>query len=193
VNSSQQDPARRFRVVLVIVAVVLCLLVVVGVARSIVEVATTPGETGPIAEAEPGDCVRTRGEDPEVDAWTVDCAKPGAVWKVAKAVDDSADCPRGDYDEIWGADPSPGFRLCLMLNVRAGDCFATRDGPISFSELSGMKRVPCSSAARGLEIVRVISGKAEASDCRKSPASSEQRPAAIVYSQPPRTLCVHWS
>jgi hypothetical protein len=193
VDPTQREPARRFRVVLVVAAVALCLLVVASVARSIVEVATTPSETGPIGAAEPGDCVRTKGEEPDVDAWTVECAEPRAIWKVAAVVDDSADCPRGDYDEIWGSDPQPGFRLCLMLNVRAGDCFSTGSEPLSFSRMSDMTSVACSSPDRGLEIVRVVRGRAEASACTNSRPSSDQKPSAIVYSQPARTLCVHWS
>ncbi len=121
-----------------------------------------------------GDCIKvvgTSATNPDIDV--VDCNAADATHRVAKNLDSSsAQCPSDTYDEYTeSGGRSASFKLCLIPNAKAGDCFK--------DSVTG----PTTKAACGpgtIQITKVISAVDEA-------ACGEDFP--ISFPEPPTTFC----
>ena len=121
-----------------------------------------------------GDCVKVVSA---ADAKTelVDCGAPEAVYRVAKRLGSSSGmCPTGEYSELT----SGSVKLCLMLNLKEGDCLSTS----SAGRNQTHQRVPCDPAAE-YRVLKVITGSMDSTLCA---------PGNVVasYSEPPATICM---
>lgn len=131
--------------------------------------------------ASAGDCLSVtqfkRGSEPT----KVDCGDSSANVKVAVRLDSaSAKCPGDNYDEV-SMEGKQDYKLCLMVNARDGDCFTNW----SSSTTDGYRRLACTDPKAEVEIVKVIDGRADESAC-----SGLKVDQALVYPQPPTTMCV---
>ncbi|GAA3848010.1 hypothetical protein GCM10022243_12640 [Saccharothrix violaceirubra] len=152
-------------------------LIIVG----IVVAAVISGINGP-AGAEPGDCIKVNKVGvTSADIDKVDCGSMDATYKVAVNLDSSRDsCPSGDYSEYTdsGGRRSDGFKLCMVLNAREGDCFK-QEGTIVAGKTT---KIVCDSSATH-KVRKVITGTADESACEGGDFVS-------VYSQPATTVCL---
>lgn len=159
------------------VLVTCVLLGVVGVV-----VAGIIASIGAPSGAEPGECIKVNSQSvADADVEKIDCGLPDAAFKVAKNLDSSGDaCPTGDYTEYTesGRRRSDGFKLCLVLNAKEGDCFQ-QEGTIVAGKTT---KVTCGSSA-SFKVSKVSTGKADESLC-------EPGETAEVYSEPATTLCL---
>ncbi|MGI8798376.1 MAG: LppU/SCO3897 family protein [Pseudonocardia sp.] len=121
-----------------------------------------------------GDCIKVvsaNATDAEIDV--VDCASADATHKVGKNLASlSAQCPNGPYDEYTQpGNRSASVKLCLIPNLKAGDCFG--------ASVTG----PTTKAACGpdtIQITKVISAVDEAA-CGDD--------VAFSFPEPPTTFC----
>jgi hypothetical protein len=167
-------PTKQSKGSKVLVAVVLLGVVGVVVAGIIASFSAPSG-------AEPGECIKVISSS-VVDASVekIDCGLPDAAFKVAVNLDSSKDsCPSGDYTEYTESGRrSDGFKLCLTLNAKEGDCFK-QEGTIVAGKTT---KVTCSSSAT-YQVVKVSTGTADEGQCSEGET-------AEVYSQPATTLCL---
>ena len=131
----------------------------------------------PAVKAEPGDCIKVNSvTDTKADVERIDCADRIAVLKVAKKLGNDTDqCPTGAYSKYKQSGRGTHFTLCLMLNVKEGDCLSDLAQPAKVA------RVDCAGAET--KIAKVIPGKSDDGAC-------EGETAPLVYPEPPTTLCL---
>lgn len=156
--------------------ITLVIVVVIGLAITAVFFFTkSPGS------ASAGDCLSitdfSRGGDSPTK---VDCGDPSANVKVALRLDSaSASCPGDDVYDHYSVSGKYSYKLCLMINAKQGDCFSNIT-----SSTKGYQRVACTDPTAEAEFVKVVDGTASESACDGTEADG-----AIVYPQPPTTLC----
>jgi hypothetical protein len=129
-------------------------------------------DKGAIAAAQ-GDCIKVVSA---ADAKTerADCGAPEAVYLVAKKLDSTSGmCPVGEYSELT----SGSAKLCLMLNVKVGDCLTTT----SAGQNQTHQRVACEAA--DYRVLKVITSKVGSAAC-------EQGNVVASYTEPPTTICL---
>ncbi|CAL9648131.1 hypothetical protein SUDANB95_06504 [Actinosynnema sp. ALI-1.44] len=131
--------------------------------------------------AEAGDCIKVNSVSvSDADVEKIDCGSPEAAFKVAVNLDSSTKaCPTGDYSEYRdsGGRRSDGFKLCLTLNAKDGDCFK-QEGTIVAGKTT---KVTCGSSAT--HKVTKVSGTADENQCKSGDI-------VYVYSQPATTICM---
>ncbi|HEX4816865.1 MAG TPA: hypothetical protein VFV66_29335 [Nonomuraea sp.] len=142
------------------------------------------------SRARPGDCLEAESRGRKAgDFRIVGCDAPEAAYKVARRLTDSRGCGSSAYG--YATSPyvrSGGWHLCLTLNARVGDCFHQEIG----FPTGKASRVACGSSAT-YRIVRVVEGHADRELCGEEathPVSDDlTRPVALVYPEPPLTIC----
>ncbi|WP_444543478.1 LppU/SCO3897 family protein [Micromonospora andamanensis] len=137
-----------------------------------------------------GDCLEATGEGAKTSSFRqVDCSAPQAAYRVAIVADSLEGCASsyGSFDLPYSR--SSNHMYCLMLNAVAGDCFRQQ---IDFPTGRATK-VHCDDSAT-YRITAVSEGVANRAVCgdeaRANSANALDRPRALVYPQPPTTLCV---
>ncbi|GLZ32747.1 hypothetical protein Lesp02_49350 [Lentzea sp. NBRC 105346] len=151
------------------------LVVVVG----LIIFGITQWGTGP-GSAKAGDCIKVNSAKiNDADVEKIDCNSSEAAFKVAKNLDSSTDkCPTGDYAEFRSSGRrSNGYKLCLMLNAKEGDCFK-EEGSIVAGKTT---KVTCSSSAT-YKVTKVVS-TVDKDACADGEEYS-------TYSEPATTLCL---
>jgi hypothetical protein len=131
-----------------------------------------------VAKADVGDCVKiNKASETDADVDTIDCGDNAAALKVAKKFDVSdADCPTNDYPSITKrGGGGPEFTLCLIPNVKEGDCANGLESADKFV------RADCSGAE--FKFVKVVDGNADEAAC-----GADSFP--LVYPEPPTTFCL---
>jgi hypothetical protein len=112
----------------------------------------------------------------------VGCAQDAALYEVGVYLNDQdTPCPAGSYSSFA---PTRGtqqeYRLCLVLNVEAGDCLRV---PALAHGVEA--RVACTGGRANATVTAVLHGTADKAGC--GPGSAE---AARVYPVPRRTVCL---
>lgn len=152
----------------------LLLVIVIGIGV----VAVMNWGTGP-GSAKAGDCIKVNSASvSNADVDKIDCNVPEAAFKVAVNLDSSTDaCPDGDYAEFRSSGRrSNGYKLCLMLNAKEGDCFKEEGSFIA----GKTTKVTCSSSATYK--VTKVANSVDKSAC-------EEGERYTTYSQPATTIC----
>lgn len=149
------------------IKIVIGLVIVAGIIAAVIYSQTKSAST-----AEVGDCIKVNNaSSTNADVEKIDCTTKEAVYKVGvKKESDGDKCPAGDYVEYT---EQGGFKLCLTLNGKVGDCFK--------EDTQQDLRADCATADYKVSKV-TNTGKAE--DC--GPADA---PNALVYSDPKQTIC----
>lgn len=170
---------RRTRIGLGVVA--LMLFGLVGLA------ALDQGEDEPVV-AGLGDCTGATGVGRALvapvnrgPAERVDCADPGAAYRVAVRLDTvRASCPSPVYAVRREAGPDAGRTLCLTYAVEDGDCFVETP--------TAAGRFDCASGPRpeAIRILRVVEGEADAARCT---GLEEPGVLAVTVPEPATTFC----
>ncbi|GAA3026757.1 LppU/SCO3897 family protein [Actinokineospora globicatena] len=168
-------PAKRgsgkkiFRIVVLLVAVV-------GIG-----IAAFAYFTKSAATASVGDCIKVNKDtSDDADVEKIDCASQEAVFKVGKKLDSgAATCPSEsdylEYEESSRRGNSGGFSLCLVLNVKKGDCLSDLDSPAK------TKKIACGT--HQIEILDVVDGKVDEAAC------GEDANLNFKYDEPKLTIC----
>jgi hypothetical protein len=135
------------------------------------------------SSASAGDCIKVNSASAsDADVEKIDCTSPEAVYKVGKKLDSTAaDCPSDSYDKYTQSGGSgDDFALCLMLNAKQGDCFA------SVTSGDATTRVPCTDPKAEGKVSKVVQGKAADSAC------PENTGLALDYPEPApgETVCM---
>ncbi|NUT92694.1 MAG: hypothetical protein HOY78_11805, partial [Saccharothrix sp.] len=166
-----QKTSKGAKVLIALVALGIVGVVVAGLIAS----KDSPGS------ANAGDCIKVNSVSvSKADVDKIDCSSPEAAFKVAVNLDSSTDaCPTGDYAEYRdsGGRRSDGFKLCLVLNAKSGDCFK-QEGTIVAAKTT---KVTCGSSAT--HKVSKVAGTADENEC-------ESGDTVYVYSQPATTICM---
>jgi hypothetical protein len=131
--------------------------------------ATPPGAN----EADVGDCV-----DPELAV--LDCGTPGAIYRVVLELEGTEECPAGPYMD-YSMIGLGGWSLCLALDARPGQCFKTYVA-------EGFASADC--AVADVQVVSVLTGKADGDACPPPPPNVAFHPRPLVYPTPPLTVCL---
>ncbi|MEV0621350.1 hypothetical protein AB0I81_49035 [Nonomuraea sp. NPDC050404] len=162
-------------------ALACALLIVVGAGCA---AADDPGR------AQVGSCLEALGKGGKTvrdDFRAVACDAPKAAYKVVKKATSCDDITNGYV--VVGTRRSPS-RLCLTLNVSEGDCFHQEIG----FPTGKVTKVDCGASAT-YRVTKVSEGTADASVCGKDVPNwgrtPDVLPRAIVYRNPPRTLCAN--
>ena len=151
--------------------VILTALVVIGVGVA----AAVYFSRGKSSNANPGDCIKVNSATEEsADVVKIDCNNLEAVFKVAKKLGNGSDkCPTEQY--VKYSERGGNVALCLMQNVKEGDCFA------NFETTSRIVRVDCGNA--DVKIAKVVTGKVDEAAC-------DQAGIPYSYPEPPTTFCL---
>ncbi|MCG5216452.1 LppU/SCO3897 family protein [Streptosporangium sp. KLBMP 9127] len=144
-------------------------------------------EDDPI-NAQVGSCLEALGKGGKTlrdDFHIVGCTTPRAGYKVIKKADRCDDVTNG-YIVI--ASRRSRTQLCLTLNAKKGDCFYQEIG----FPTGKVSKVTCGPSAT-YRVTEVLDGAADASVCGKGvpnwTKTPDELPRAIVYRNPPLTLC----
>jgi hypothetical protein len=146
---------------------------VLAAVAGLVVYAVVSGNQGTI-NAQQGDCIKiVSAADAQVGP--VDCGSADAVYKIAKKLDSAKGvCPEGEYSELTSGS---SVKLCLMLNAKEGDCFATE----AIGRNRTHERVACGGAQ--YRVVKVIPGTVDSKACA-------QGNVVATYSEPMTTICM---
>jgi hypothetical protein len=127
--------------------------------------------------AQEGDCiVFTNADQNDATADQIDCNDPRGIRKVAKRLDSGdASCPQGDYDEYYQPG-SGGFKLCLMLNAKEGDCLK------NLEDDQKTERIACGGPDVEVKVAKMVSGTADENAC-------DPETLPLVFSEPATTFC----
>ncbi|WP_214321174.1 LppU/SCO3897 family protein [Nonomuraea sediminis] len=142
------------------------------------------------ANAQPGNCLEALGQDPKTTGFhIVDCGAPNAAYKVALRLGRFDSCQTNTYGYATsGGSRRSGWHLCLTLNAKVGDCFHQEVG---FPTGKAVK-VPCGAGAT-YRVVKSVPGTADKALCGEDAVDPVRndlaRPIALVYPQPPLTIC----
>lgn len=134
-----------------------------------------PAGSGEAIDAKVGDCVKVNDASAtQADIETIDCADPGAVYKIGVRQEDSAgQCPSPNYVSYT---EDRVLLLCMTLNARKGECFHETDQQDT--------RVACDSPDASYEVGEIVEGTADANRCGTKDAEN-----ALTYPEPPLTIC----
>ncbi|WP_433267819.1 LppU/SCO3897 family protein [Actinosynnema sp. CS-041913] len=143
-----------------------------GVGAAVVAIAggyaltMTGGDAAPPPPA-PGDCASVVGQAEQRRYLALDCGAEQAMVKVAKVVDDQAQCPKGaPYSTFHGP-----VTLCLIPNFVEGACYQQdRD--------AGLRKADC-AAAEAFKVVKAVQGTVKCDDGR-----------TLAYPEPSVTFCL---
>ncbi|MEJ2855048.1 MULTISPECIES: DUF3824 domain-containing protein [unclassified Saccharothrix] len=167
----QQNTSKGAKILIALVALGIVGVVVAGLIAS----RDSPGS------ADAGDCIKVNSVSvSKADVDKIDCSSPEAAFKVAVNLDSSTKaCPTGDYAEYRdsGGRRSDGFKLCLVLNAKSGECFK-QEGTIVAAKTT---KVTCGSSAT--HKVTKVANTADENQC-------ESGDTVYVYSQPATTICM---
>ncbi|MFI9815211.1 LppU/SCO3897 family protein [Saccharothrix variisporea] len=167
----EQKTSKGAKILIALVALGIVGVVVAGLIAS----KDSPGS------ADAGDCIKVNSVSvSKADVDKIDCSSPEAAFKVAVNLDSSTKaCPTGDYAEYRdsGGRRSDGFKLCLVLNAKSGDCFK-QEGTIVAAKTT---KVTCGSSAT--HKVTKVANTADENQC-------ESGDTVYVYSQPATTICM---
>ncbi len=145
-----------------------------------------------LSRAAPGDCVAAEEQGGKLgspqEARIVSCTAPDAAYKVAMRLDGNEHCGDNTYGYVRNS-PSrgDGWRLCLMLNAKVGDCFHQEIG----FPTGTVTKVACGPSA-SYRVVAVVPGRADKDACAQGAArpADPTQPVAFAYPEPPHTVCV---
>ncbi len=120
------------------------------------------------AHPEPGDCASIAGQADQPRYEARDCGAEQANVKVAKVVDDVAQCPKGGapYSTYTGS-----VTLCLIPNFVEGACYRQ-------DRSAGVIRVDCGTAD-AIRVVKAAQGTTSCGDGR-----------TLAYPEPSVTFCL---
>ena len=115
------------------------------------------------------------------DPTVVDCSDEKATFSGVR-LEDGGSCPDGDYDEIAYEE---GARLCLMLNVKEGDCLAN-----FYSPTKGYEKVSCTDPKADISIMKIVEGTDDAEQaCASVPGVlgglRSPEPATVICASEP--------
>jgi hypothetical protein len=134
------------------------------------------------AGASEGDCVRVLdASSTDADLDTIDCSRPEALFKVGIR-QTSTSCPTdGDYTTYTETSSgrrraTTSFTLCLVLNVKQGECLKGLDSP------DKLARVDCATGAEA-KVLKAVDGTADEKACAEGTEP-------LVYPKPPLTYCL---
>jgi hypothetical protein len=121
-----------------------------------------------------GQCVKVAGTntDPKVDI--TDCGSMDANYKVIDRQNSSmATCPQGDYSSVWQFG-SGGYKLCLRLNVKQGDCIHKAQ--------DNKTKVSCDSPDANYKVTGILDGTTNTDGCSGDTSNylSYTKPDAMV-------------
>jgi hypothetical protein len=139
-----------------------------------------PGEH----EVRAGDCLEVLQEQTAAGAppgtgpvRQIYCGDPAAAYQVGVRLDGLADCPAQIYTVRRDAE---GFTLCLMYNVRAGQCFLESPAQTgSFDCAEGPR-------AGAIKILKRVDGTVDQAQCE---SVAEPGVLAALIPQPKTTFC----
>jgi hypothetical protein len=153
------------------------ILVVIVAVVVVVAIVATKGSPD---NAAVGDCLNVKEFTSSSEPSKVDCTDPSANVKIgARLDDDSATCPRGDYDE-YSVSGSTSYKLCLIPNVKEGDCYTNTTNATT----EGYKRVDCSDPTAETKVVKIVPGSNDQSVCQDTDATDYRS-----FSQPASIYC----
>ncbi|MFC5054725.1 LppU/SCO3897 family protein [Saccharothrix xinjiangensis] len=115
----------------------------------------------------PGSCGRVEGNGDKDRYEIADCSDATAAVRVAKVVDEAAQCPAGAPYTTFTSE----FTLCLIPNFVEGSCYV-RD------PRTGLRKVDCGAAGA----VRVLKATKGIVDCGDKPT--------VRYPEPEVTFCL---
>ncbi|MBM7771572.1 hypothetical protein JOD54_001776 [Actinokineospora baliensis] len=170
------QPAKKSNKKLIRVGILLVLVVAVGIFAFI-------QFNKSAASAAVGDCIKVNNDSSsDADVEKIDCGTPEAVFKVGKKLDSgSATCPSDsdylEYEETSRRGGGGGFSLCLVLNVKKGECLTGLDKPAS------AKKVTCGS--HEFEVLDVVDGQSEATACDAVEGTND----GYRYNEPKFVVC----
>ncbi|MEU6710233.1 hypothetical protein ABZ897_02040 [Nonomuraea sp. NPDC046802] len=145
------------------------------------------------AQAGPGDCMVSRSEGNKTlsdDFRIVDCGAPEAAYQVAMRLDSSTThCGTNTYGYATSSQRrGSGWRLCLSLNAKVGDCFHQEVG----FPTGRAGKVACGPSAT-YRVTKVIEGIDSQDACGPdavTPVRNDlSRPLVLAYPKPPHTIC----
>jgi hypothetical protein len=172
-------PKRRGRRKLLRALAVLVVLAAVGMGAYIYydkEVKDAP------AGASEGDCIKINSaSSTDADVQTIDCTDPAAIYRVAIRQVGQV-CPDNAYDAYTETSTGAGratrsFTLCLILNVKEGECLSGIDTP------EKLARVDCAAPGGEATVATVVAGTADEAACG-------EQTTPVVYPKPPTTYCL---
>ena len=109
-----------------------------------------------------------------------DCADPDSIFEVVARGDASATCPDGKVEKSAYAYLRDGTTtLCLMLNLKQGQCYTATGTP----ENPSFASANCTGSGPRVEVVKRVDGSADTSLC---PPGSR----AFTYPNPARLYCL---
>ena len=128
-----------------------------------------------------GDCFAVRSAKKHVGLAPADCGAEDAMYRTAVIVKspdwtlDPGACPAGPYRANR---PDRGDTLCLMPNVRAGDCLQTVHANVGSKTAIGKR--PCGDASES-KVTKVVTGPRQSCDPGE---------VTTFYSEPATTICL---
>jgi hypothetical protein len=136
---------------------------------------------------EVGECVVATGERAKTTNFEeIDCASPDAAYRIAREAQSCGSTTYG-YWRLTGS-KSSGVVYCLTLNARVGDCFHQTIG----FPTGRATKVECGPAATYRVAARydeVRPASACGVDAITPGLFDETRPMALIYPEPPLTIC----
>ena len=109
-----------------------------------------------------------------------DCADPESIFEVVARGDASATCPDGKVEKsAYAYLRDSTTTLCLMLNLKQGQCYTATGTP----ENPSFASASCTGSSPRVEVVKRIDGSGDASLC---PPGSR----AFTYPKPARLYCL---
>lgn len=122
------------------------------------------------------DCFRNEVLDDS--AWKpLACTDPEAVLQYAAVVDSSGNCPDSKgTDSTYLSLDRDGTRLCFILNLFGGHCYA------SFRNDESLRPVDCEAPGKSIRVVKRVDGKNDESLC---PNGTHP----VAFPDPKRTYC----
>ncbi len=179
-----QKPKTSRAIVFAIIGVVAVLVIGFGSLVAYFVVTTDP------SNAKVGDCIDFTVEKApkggelfgEAVAEKIGCEEKTAAYKVGVRLDNpSASCPGEAYASYFQkGGPFGKFKLCLIPNVAAGDCFV--ESPTKTD------RFPCSAGPRrdAIKVLGVVQGVADESRCEEF---GGREVYVVTYPAPALTIC----
>lgn len=149
---------------------------------------TVPESTPPTTEtsrganeANVGDCVKVVKGGLDAELEVLECGTPDAIYRVALEPEMGERCPTGPYTE-YSMTGLGGWSLCLALDARPGQCFATFVADVGFAATD--------CAAADVKVEAVLTGTADRTACPPPPPNVAFHPRPLVYPTPPLTICL---
>jgi hypothetical protein len=132
-------------------------------------------------EANVGDCVKVVKGGLDAELEVLECGTPAAIYRVALELEMGERCPTGPYTE-YSITGLGGWSLCLALDARPVQCFATNVPEAGFAATD------CATA--DVKVEAVLTGTADGEACPPPPPDVAFYPRPLVYPTPPLTICL---